>query len=119
MEVELKETELLRLERECSISRPEVRKEWAELLDLPRLEHLSIILSKTSPTQFHWANLSHILYELHAKLPRLRILFSVNYDIMLKKAWDTDAFDDGVNYQAPYQTNGDVSVTELVEPPSK
>ncbi|KAH9882079.1 hypothetical protein J1614_001251 [Plenodomus biglobosus] len=34
---------------------------------------------------------------------------------MLKKAWDAHAFDDGINYQAPYQANGDVRV----EPPSK
>lgn len=41
MEFELEETELLRLGWECSISRTEVRKEWAELLEPPRLEHLS------------------------------------------------------------------------------
>ncbi|KAI8942665.1 hypothetical protein NX059_000716 [Plenodomus lindquistii] len=119
LEVELTETELLRLERECSVLRPEVRAEWTELLDLPRLEDLCITLSKTSPIQFHWANFSPILYELRARLPKLQITFDVDFDIMLHAAWDADGWDDGIHVYPQFLGNGLVRVMGLVEPPSE
>ncbi|KAF2855775.1 hypothetical protein T440DRAFT_162743 [Plenodomus tracheiphilus IPT5] len=121
METELKETELLRLERECTIHRPEVRAEWAELLGCTSLQHLTIMWDKTSPTQFHWASFSPILYELRDRLPGLEIRFSVGYDTMLEEAWGDTVYDDGttIHYYPKYELCYGVTVTNLVEPPSE
>lgn len=52
-------------------------------------------------------------------LPRLRIVFIVDYNILLRKTWDAEEHDDGIHYYAPHQIKRDVHMTELVAPPSQ
>ncbi|KAH7398257.1 hypothetical protein BKA66DRAFT_452721 [Pyrenochaeta sp. MPI-SDFR-AT-0127] len=119
-EARLHETKILELEHECTVTRPEVRKEWTELLDLPRLESLTINMQKYSATHFAWANFSPILYELREQLPRLTIAFNISYDVLLETSWyDTPwPFADDMTGNE-YEEMGYVSIDELIAPPSE
>ena len=119
-ETRLVETELLSLERECSVARPEIRKEWAELLDLPRLSSLTINMQKYYPSQFTWANFSPIIYQLRSKIPKLKITFNISFDVVLWRAWSSTTWDP--RWSTPdddYGTMGYVDVSDLIEAPSE
>ncbi|KAF2829194.1 hypothetical protein CC86DRAFT_464851 [Ophiobolus disseminans] len=89
-EAVLREDDLNKVERECTVQKPEVRKEWNELLELPRLESLTIDLQKWSSSGFAWANFSPILYLLRERNPRLRISFNISFDAILENKWNID-----------------------------
>lgn len=118
-EARLHETKLLQLERECTVTNPEVRKEWTELLELPRLEDLTINMQKYSASQFAWANFSPILYQLRDNLPKLTITFNISYDRLLEIYWHDTVWPQSENTtEDDYEEMGYVEVSELIAAPS-
>ncbi|CAO2654751.1 Nn.00g114840.m01.CDS01 [Neocucurbitaria sp. VM-36] len=119
-EVKLEETELPQLERECTVTRPEVRKEWLELLELPRLERLTINMQKGSSKKFCWANFSPVLYQLRSTLPKLQITFNISFDNLLEFHWYDPVWQSANNPVAIYyHPMSFVDVSELIERPSE
>lgn len=121
LEAELEETAILKLEHECKATRPEVRREWAELLDLPRLESLTVNLHKRSVKRFYWAGFSPILYQLRENLPKLCIMFNISFGMLLEHAWNDDQWPEPDPDDPPvaYEDAGFVQANELIEPPSE
>lgn len=117
-EVALEDTDLLSLEHECTVTRPEVREEWEELLELPRLESLTINMDKVLPNRFSWANFSPILYELRSKLPKLDLTFNLTFDGLLKFHWNSDVWFHPSNVGNTYEPMGFVDISDFVAPPS-
>jgi hypothetical protein len=123
-EVALREDDLEKLEHECTIQKPEVRQQWNELLELPRLESLTINLQKWGSSGFVWANFSPIIYQLRELKPKLRIMFNISFDAILEKKWNIDlalseARREWVTRDVendPYLPMGFVGMTALVEP---
>ncbi|KAH7089218.1 hypothetical protein FB567DRAFT_523307 [Paraphoma chrysanthemicola] len=124
-EILLQETELEALELECTTQQPGCRRHWNELLELPRLETLTIKFQKENRNSFAWANFSPILYRLRELNPRLRITFNVSFDNILEKHWSVDPFPHegrggrilGAIEDEPYLPMGFVDMSELVKPP--
>ncbi|KAF2129591.1 hypothetical protein P153DRAFT_22269 [Dothidotthia symphoricarpi CBS 119687] len=105
---------LERMEYDCTVRRPHIRKPWEDLLELPRLESLVINLQKRESAVFDWANFSPILYELRARLPQLHTTFNVSFDDILRVRWEDESWADPV----PYIPMGFIDVSEMIAPPS-
>ena len=90
-----------------------------ELLDLPRLESLTINMQKHSCDQFFWANFSPIIYQLRSNLPKLQITFNVSFDKVLKHSWDSPEWTSNGQNPKDYEPMGYVDVSELIEKPSQ
>lgn len=93
------------------------RLEWTDLLELPRLESLTINLQKTHPKVFSWTNFSPILYEIREQIPRLCIIFKVSFDAILESIWNEMTFVDNV-HDGNYEPMGFVDVSELIAAPT-
>jgi hypothetical protein len=112
------------LEHECTVAKPEARQEWAVLLNLPRLESLTIELQKSITNAFAWANFSPIIYHLRSQTPKLRkIKLFISFDEILKSKWDVVSILDPVRggwvlQSEPYLPMGWVDVSELIAPPT-
>lgn len=78
-------------EHDCVVQHPEVRQEWLELFELPRLESLKIEMQKTNNTLCCWANFSPVLCQLCEQIPALRLEFHVSFDEILRTAWEVYA----------------------------
>ena len=127
-EVVLWQDDLEKLELECTVTKPEVRQEWNELLELPCLESLTIYLQKWSSTGFSWANFSPIVYQLREQVPKLHIVFNVSFDVILENKWNIDlTFRDELGDRTarthaleedPYLPMGFVNMSELFKPPT-
>jgi hypothetical protein len=119
------EKELKALELECTTKRPHHRQKWNELLDLPRLESLTIQFQKRNRSVFVWADFSPILYQLRERNPKLRITFNISFDEILEHQWSVDSFlheeRGGWTTRAleddSYLPMGFVDMSELVQPP--
>ncbi|KAF1943071.1 hypothetical protein EJ02DRAFT_421682 [Clathrospora elynae] len=70
LEDRVSHNDLLTMERNHAVSRPELRKEWAELLELTRLKHLTINMQKYPSTNFSWAVFSPYFIQLRNNLPK-------------------------------------------------
>lgn len=113
-------------EKECVFRKPEVRQEWNELLQLPRLESLTINMQKKVSSGFVWANFAPILYELRERIPKLRITFNVSLDVLLENKWNIDlAQSEQLREWIPRDTEDDpylpmgyVDISDLTEPPT-
>lgn len=125
-EAVLREDNLERAEHECVTRKPRVRHGWNELLQLPRLESLTINMQKTASSGFAWANFSPILYDLRARLPRLRIVFNISFDVLLENKWNIDLVQSEQLRQwiprdttdHPYSPMGFVDLSVLIAPPT-
>lgn len=115
LESPLHETDLELLEHKCTSLQPSARAEWAEILELPRLENLSIYLQKQHASRLSWANFSPVAYELRASRPNITVSFNVSYDQLLKQFWDSDP----APGQSDYEYMNFVDVSDLLEPPSE
>jgi hypothetical protein len=126
-EVVLREDDLENLEHECTVQKPGIRREWNELLDMPRLESLTINLQKTGSSGFVWANFSPIIYQLRELYPKLRIVFNISFDAILEKKWNIDlALSEARREwvmrdveEWPYLPMGFVEMSSFVEPPTE
>jgi hypothetical protein len=106
----------------CTEEEPGLRREWLQLLELPRLESLKIEMQKTNNFDFGWMSFSPILYELREQKPDLRIRFFVCFDEMLKKRWDEYGSAEAEHASpeaAEYSPMGFADVSELIDPPSE
>jgi hypothetical protein len=116
-------TDLLAREGEYPRSESSLRKQWNELLYLPRLESLTINMQKLSATRFGWPVFTPILLQLRSSLPKLHITFNISFDDLLKPRWDDEAWDlagSTVPLNADeYDPMGFVDITELFDSPSE
>lgn len=103
-------------EYSCTVRRPEVRKPWEDLLQLPRLESLVVNLQRQDTTVFTWANFSPVLCELRARQPQLRIRVNVSFDELLRRCWNDPSW---IGENSPYQSMGFVDVSDMFEPPTE
>lgn len=98
------------------------RAQWEGLLNLPRLEHLTIRLQKKVSAHFSWADFSPIIVQLRRNLPKLKITFTVSFDTMLERDWYDPIWENytepGNVQELPYDPMGFVDVTELIQPPT-
>jgi hypothetical protein len=126
LEAELGEEDLERAEHECVTRKPEARQEWNELLQLPRLESLTINMQKTKSSSFVWANFSPILYEIRERMPKLHVVFNISFDTLLENKWNIDLAQSELLRQwiprditnDPYLPMGFVDLTALIAPPT-
>lgn len=122
----LHERDLEALELECTTKKPDYRRQWSELLELPRLESLTIKLQKRNRNLFVWANFSPILYLLRERNPKLRITFNLSFDAILEQHWSIDSFlhDERGGWTTramendPYLPMGFVDMSSLMYPPN-
>ncbi|KAJ4322733.1 hypothetical protein N0V94_002251 [Neodidymelliopsis sp. IMI 364377] len=98
------------------------RADWECLLKLPRLEELTIRLQKYDTSQFVWAHFSPVLIQIREAFPKIRIIFSVSFDMMLERVWDDPFWE---NFTEPgdigersYDPMGFVDMTELIALPT-
>ncbi|OAL54290.1 hypothetical protein IQ07DRAFT_583584 [Pyrenochaeta sp. DS3sAY3a] len=108
------------LEYECAVSRPTVRKQWEELLELQSLQSLTINMQKYSTRVFTWANFAPVLYQLRDENVNLKITFNISFDTVLKINWSgpwESQFHDA-NFDG-YESMGFVDVSDLVARPSE
>jgi hypothetical protein len=98
------------------------RAQWKGLLNLTRLEHLTIRLQKKLSAHFSWADFSPIIVQLRRNLPKLKITFTVSFDTMLERDWYDPIWENytepGNVQELPYDPMGFVDVTELIQPPT-
>jgi hypothetical protein len=110
---------LLTREHERAVSQSWTRKQWANLLELPRLENLTINMQKPATTQFAWTVFSPILIQLRKSKPNVCITFNISFDNILERAWNDEIWDVGDDTgDAEYQPMGFVDMSELVELPT-
>ena len=100
------------------------RAQWEGLLNLPRLEHLTIRLQKKLSTHLSWSDFSPIIVQLRKNLPKLKITFTVSFDTMLERVWYDPIWSNNYNmelgeqdWELPYDPMGFADVTELIQPP--
>jgi hypothetical protein len=101
-----------------------MRVQWLSLLDLPRLESLTIEMQKTLFSGFVWADFTPILFHLRHTLPKLNLTFKLSFDALLKAKWEVLSLLDPVNggwtlQTDPYLPMGYADATELIEAPSE
>ena len=101
------------------------RAQWEGLLNLPRLEHLTIRLQKKLSTHLSWSDFSPIIVQLRKNLPKLKITFTVSFDTMLERVWYDPIWSNNYNmelgeqdWELPYDPMGFADVTELIQPPT-
>ena len=101
------------------------RAQWEGLLNLPRLEHLTIRLQKKLSTHLSWSDFSPIIVQLRKNLPKLKITFTVSFDTMLERVWYDPIWSNNHNmelgeqdWELPYDPMGFADVTELIQPPT-
>jgi hypothetical protein len=109
-------------ENHCLNESCRARADWECLLKLSRLEELTIRLQKCDTSQFVWAHFSPVLIHLREKISKIRITFSVSFDMMLERVWDDPFWE---NFTEPgdigehsYDPMGFVDMTELIAPPT-
>ena len=99
------------------------RSYWERLLELPRLEKLTIRLQKRHNSHFVWADFSPVLIQLRERLPNIQIAFYVSFDTLLERYWSDPIWENntepGNEVELPYDPMGFVNVTELVEAPTE
>lgn len=123
-EVDFGETaSLVSLEHRCLEMPSSERSDWERLLELPRLEELTIQLQKRLNDRFSWACFSPILIRLRERFPRVKIVFKVSFDTLLERFWTDPMWENytepGNVVEEPYDPMGFVDVTELIEPPTE
>jgi hypothetical protein len=110
-------------EYDCVVENPEIRQEWLELLDLPRLETLKIEMQKTCNILCSWANFSPILCQLREETPKLNIEFHVSFDKILRAQWEEymvrDALDgEDASEDGSYKPMGFANVSDFIASPT-
>jgi hypothetical protein len=110
-------TDLLTWERECASSPISLRKQWNQLLSLPRLESLTINMQKSSTRtgRFSWNVFTPIFYQLRSSIPKLRLTFNISFDTILRNRWENG----DIVFDEEYHPMGYVDITELFERPSQ
>lgn len=100
----------------------ETRVLWASLLQLTRLEKLTVRFQKHAHDRLFWADFSPILYELRERHPKLQLSFGLSFDNLLEQYWYdpfwTNCDQLGNLVEKPYDPMGFVDVMELFEPPT-
>jgi|SRR5690242_17983136 len=116
-------TNLELLEMNCRTRQQGSRARWESLLQLPRLEHLTICLQKQQNDRLCWGDFSPVLHQLRERFPKLRISLSISFDTMLARYWSDPIWDNhiepGNEEGLPYDPMGFVDVTELFQPPTQ
>jgi hypothetical protein len=107
---------LLTREHERTVSRSWSRKQWADLLEMPRLETLTINMQKPANTDITWTVFSPILIQLRKSKPNVCITFNISYDNMLERIWNMGAWADVGDED--YEPMGFADVSELVGLPT-
>ncbi|KAJ4990299.1 hypothetical protein SVAN01_04181 [Stagonosporopsis vannaccii] len=99
------------------------RARWEALLQLPRLEKLTVYLQKEQNDRFCWADFTPVLLQLREHLPKLHMSFSVSFDTLLARYWSDPIWENhtepGNVDELPYDPMGFVDVTELVQLPTQ
>ncbi|KAF2031483.1 hypothetical protein EK21DRAFT_110853 [Setomelanomma holmii] len=120
----LREQDFDALQRESTTKYPDYRQDYNQLLELPRLEHLTINLQKSSRIHFVWTTFSPIIYRLRERKPQPRITLNISFDAVLEQQWNLDSYLEGGDWttrpmqELPYLPMGFVDMSELIEPPS-
>jgi len=110
-----------RLEDKLTSLRPKARQEWNELLEIPRLESLTINLQRRDPQYFTWVDFGPIVLLLREWIPHLCVEFNVSFDKILEETWnnwDTGTPISEEQHDNAYLPMGFVNMDELVAPPS-
>ncbi|KAJ8107778.1 hypothetical protein OPT61_g8632 [Boeremia exigua] len=116
-ETNLGEGSLEELELACRRSQRSNRAQWEGLLQLPRLEQVTVYLQKQMNDYFNWADFSPVLVQLRESLPQLRISFQISFDAMLETYWHGPNWSDDLT-GVTYYPMGFVDVAELIAPPT-
>lgn len=98
-------------------------KIWERLLELPRLEQLTIRMQKRHACYFSWADFGPILVHLRENMPRLQTTFSISFDAMFERfgrdpIWEVYT-EPWVPEEEPYDPKGFLDVSELIKAPTQ
>jgi hypothetical protein len=110
-------------ELEVATARTHYRRCWEQILELPRLEELTIKLQKTNNNQLAWADFTPVLRVLRESSPRLQISLKVSFDALLEAYWSDPIWENttepGNVVEYPYDPMGFVDVTEVIQEPTE
>lgn len=108
------------------------RRRWAQFLEVPHLESLTINMQKAHDTSLFTLDFAPILYRLRDLRPNIILKFKISFDSILQASWNDpwwqqfnpqpiNTYVSGPAQDVPerYEPMGFIDVSDLIEPPSE